>query len=125
MSTDLRFVAEQCVTLVAKEFSEQLDFTVDSLVRLDSVCERLLAEGPLGGERLDLWWKLVGAYTGEVLVRVYGGVWTSDATPAVMVNGHTALPFTIANRVLSGEPFKSLASFARVFPALIARSGQA
>jgi hypothetical protein len=123
---DLRFVAEQCVSLVDSEFSEQLDWSLDSLGTLDSVCTALLADGPLPEARLDLWWKLIGAYTGEVLIGAYGGSWSEDAgTPAVMIKGHTAMPFTIANRVLSGEPYKSLASFARVFPALLARSEQA
>jgi hypothetical protein len=122
---DLRFVAEQCVSLVAEKFAQQLDWTLDSLVVLDDVCTQLLADGPLSEDRLDLWWKLVGAYTGEVIVHAYGGAWsTHSGTPAVIVRGHTAMPFTIAHRVLTGEPHKSLASFGRVFPALIARSEQ-
>jgi hypothetical protein len=123
---DLRFVAEQCVSLVADEFSQQLDWSVDSLVTLDDVCAQLLADGPLPEPRLDLWWKLIGAYTGEVLIHAYGGAWSTESgTPAVVIKGHTAMPFTIANRVLTGEPYKSLTSFGRVFPALLARSEQA
>lgn len=123
---DLRFVAEQCVSLVAAEFSVQLDWSLDSLVALDSVCTQLLADGPLPEARLTLWWQLVGAYTGEVLIGAYGGAWSTDpGTPTVVIKGHTAMPFTIANRVLTGEPYKSLASFGRVFPALLARSEQA
>lgn len=122
---DLRFVAEQCVSLVADQFSQQLDWSLDSLTVLDDVCSRLLADGPLPEARLDLWWKLVGAYTGEVLVHAYGGAWSEDSgTPAVVIKGHTAMPFTIAHRVLTAEPYKSLASFGRVFPALIARTEQ-
>jgi hypothetical protein len=127
VSTDLRFAAEQCIALVGAEFAEELDFTVDSLARLDSVCERLLTDGPLSEARLTLWWNLVGAYTGEVIIAAYGGAWHTDdsAAPTVVVKGNTAMPFTIAHRVLTGEPFKSLASFARVFPAIIARAEQA
>ncbi len=77
---------------------------------------------------MDLWWKLIGAYSGEVLVRVYGGQWiTHEQAPgsfAISVYGITAFPFAITNRILSGEPYKSLASFARVLPAVAAR-GQA
>lgn len=66
---------------------------------------------------------MIGAYTGEVLVRAYGGEWTThEETPGafvVMVSGATAFPFGIAERVLSGEPFKSLASFGRALPAII------
>jgi hypothetical protein len=119
---NLRYIAEQCVTLVADQFDRRLDWTLDSLEVLDEVCAAL---EPLAGERLELWWKLVGAYTGEVLIGAYGGEWGShpDTTaPVVLVQGCTAQPFTIAHRVLTGEPFKSLASFGRVFPAIIAQS---
>jgi hypothetical protein len=125
---DLRFVAEQCVDLVAAQFSQQLDWTLDSLVTLDTVCSELLADGPLPEARLELWWKLIGAYTGEVLIQAYGGAWDThpkSAAPVVLVKGTTAMPFTIAHRVLNAEPYKSLASFGRVFPAIIANSEQA
>ena len=129
MTTDpaigLRDIAMECVGLVAAQFGRDLDWSVTSLSELDEVCAELLSDGPLDGQRLDLWWKLVGAYTGEVLVRVYGGQWTTDERApgayVVVVNGNTALPFGIAERVLSGEPFKSLASFARVLPAITGR----
>ncbi|MFI9385816.1 hypothetical protein [Kutzneria sp. NPDC052558] len=124
---DLRFVAEQCVSLVADQFSQQLDWTLDSLTALDDVCARLLADGPLPESRLELWWQLVGAYTGEVLIHAYGGAWGEhdrSSAPVVVVKGNTALPFTIAHRVLTAEPHKSLASFARVFPAILARTEQ-
>jgi hypothetical protein len=132
MSTDpaisLRDVAMKCLDLVAAQFGRDLDWTLTSLDDLDAVCAELLSEGQLDGQRLDLWWKLVGAYTGEVLVRVYGGQWTThEKAPgafAVVVNGTTAFPFGVAERVLSGEPFKSLASFGRALPAIIERSGR-
>jgi hypothetical protein len=130
MTTDpaigLRNVAMECVGLVAAQFGRDLDWSLISLGELDAVCAELLSEGPLDGQRLDLWWKLVGAYTGEVLVRVYGGQWTThEQTPGafvVVVNGTTAFPFGVAERVLTGEPFKSLASFGRALPAIIERS---
>lgn len=130
MTTDpaigMRNIATECVALVSTQFGRQLDWTVDSLVELDAVCAELLADGPLSEERRTLWWKLIGAYTGEVLVRVYDGQWTAHETAsgafAVSVSGTTAFPFSIASRVLSGEPDKSLASFGRTLPAIIARS---
>ncbi|MFL6072580.1 MAG: hypothetical protein ACJ73S_04200 [Mycobacteriales bacterium] len=131
MSVDpdgLRRIAEECAGLVESQFGRQLDWTVDSLAVLDEVCAELLAGGPLAGERLDLWWKLVGAYTGEVLVREYGGQWIAhERAPgayAVTVSGTTAFPFAVTHRVLSGEPYKSLASFARVLPAVVERSSE-
>jgi hypothetical protein len=38
---------------------------------------------------------------------------------AVSVRGVTAFPFGIADRVLHGEPFKSLATFVRALPAVV------
>lgn len=125
-ATGLRDIAAECVRLVATEFGRELDWSLASLDELDGVCAELLAGGALEGQRFDLWWKLIGAYTGEVLVRVYGGRWsTYEQTPGafvVVVSGNTALPFGIAERVLSGEPFKSLGSFGRVLPAIIERA---
>lgn len=69
----LQRIATECVTLVARQFGRRLDWSLASLDELDAVCAGLLADGPLNAQRLDLWWKLTGAYTGEVLVRVYGG----------------------------------------------------
>ncbi|MBE1463847.1 hypothetical protein [Kibdelosporangium phytohabitans] len=80
---------------------------------------------PLGGERFDLWWQFVGAYTGQVIVETHGGQWiTHDQAPgacAVAVNGVVGFPFTVANKVLSGEPYKSLASLTRSLPAIARR----
>ena len=132
MTTDpdisLRDIAMECVGLVAAQFGRDLDWSLASLGELDAVCAELLSEGPLEGQRLDLWWKLVGAYTGEVLVSVYSGQWaTHEQAPGafvVVVNGTTAFPFGVAERVLAGEPFKSLASFGRALPAIIERSAR-
>jgi hypothetical protein len=127
-TTGLQQVATKCVTLVATQFGRHLDWSLDSLDELDAVCAELLADGPLEEQRQDLWWKLVGAYTGEVLVRSYGGQWIThgeaEGIYAVRVSTITAFPFSIANGVLSGEPFKSLASFGRALPAIIERSGR-
>ncbi|GAA4545763.1 hypothetical protein [Amycolatopsis samaneae] len=124
-SEALRGLASECVTVVAQQHNRELDWTVRSLAELDAVCAELLADGPLAGERLELWWKLVGAYTGEVLVRVYSGQWieyeNTSGAYVVSIDGMTAMPFSVAWRVLNGEEFKSLASFARVFPTLAAQ----
>lgn len=119
-------IAEQCVGLVAEQFDERLDWTVKSLPRLDEVCARLLADGPLSEERLDLWWTLIGAYVGEVTIREYGGDWIeheqAGGAYAIRVLGMTGFPFTTTARVLQGDDFKSLASFAHSVPAIAARS---
>jgi hypothetical protein len=125
----LRRIATECVALVASEYHCQLDWSPDSLAELDTVCASLLANGPLGDQRLELWWRLIGAYAGEVLIRTYGGAWIAHdktpGTPAVSVSGVTAFPFGIADRVLNGEPYKSLASFARVLPSVVDRARDA
>ena len=116
----MRSIAAECVTLVAEESGRRLDWSIESLSELDSVCAGLLAAGPLPPQRLDLWWKLVGACTGEVVIRGYGGQWISHPQApgafAFSVLGGTAFPFGTAHRVLSGEPFKSLASLGRALP---------
>lgn len=69
----LREVAEHCVDLVATDHGVQLGWSLQSLSALDGVLQTLAADGPLHADRLDLWWKLVGAYTGEVLITADGG----------------------------------------------------
>jgi hypothetical protein len=115
-------IAAQCVRLVGEDFGWELDWSLASLGVLDDVCARLVADGPLAGERLELWAKLAGAYTGEVTIRAYGGQWVSSehasGPPAIRALDVTGHPFSTAVRVLSGEPGKSLASFGRVLPAI-------
>jgi hypothetical protein len=47
----------------------QLDGTRESMEELDAVCVELLEDGPLEGERFDVWLQLIGGYTGEVVIR--------------------------------------------------------
>lgn len=120
----LQSIAAECVKLVAGGGYE-LDYSLDSLTVLDEVCQELLAEGPLNEDRLDLWYQLAGAYTGEVCLRAYGGEWIEqDGAVAISISGLTGFPFNTAHRVLSGEDFKSLASFARSIPAIIDHSSK-
>ncbi len=121
--------AEACVGLVQADHGVTLDWTLGTLDALDGVCALLTEDGPLDGERLDLWWKLLGAYLGEVVVRTYEGEWEehekAGGAYAVSVLGMHGFPFSIVHRVLQDEPGKSLASFARVFPAVAERSRSA
>lgn len=113
-------IANECVQLVAKEFGTTLDWQLASLDQLDGIADRLLEDGPLSVERLDLWWKLIGAYVGEVIIRAYDGTWIeheqAEGAYAVSVLGMTGFPFAITDRVLQGEPYKSFASFGRSLP---------
>jgi hypothetical protein len=118
----LRAIARECVELVLADFGRELDWSVEVL---DEVSRELLADGPLAGDRLDLWWKLTGAYTGEVVVSAFDGEWITheraDGAYAVQALTVTGFPFALAGRVLSGEPYKSFASFARALPAISER----
>lgn len=120
----LQSIAAECVKLVAG-VGYELDYSLDSLAVLDEVCRELLADGPLNEDRLDLWYQLAGAYTGEVCLRAYGGEWIeSHGAVAISVSGLTGFPFSTAHQVLLGEEFKSIASFARSIPAIIEHSSQ-
>jgi hypothetical protein len=123
-ATSLHNIAVECKGFVKREFGRELNWEVDSLVELDEVCAQLLANGPLFGERLHRWWRLIGAYIGEVIVRAYGGEWIEheDAAGAyaVAVGAVVGFPFTVADRVLNGEPAKSLATFGRAYPSIAA-----
>ncbi|MET8575482.1 hypothetical protein [Streptomyces sp. NPDC005012] len=108
----LEFIATQCVEPVEERFGRRLGRSLRCLGELDRVCAALPADGPLSEERPELWGKLVGTYTGEVLVRAYGGSRiTHEQSPvasAVEALGVTGFPFGIAHKVLSGEESKSL-----------------
>ncbi|MEV4756730.1 hypothetical protein AB0J86_16665 [Micromonospora sp. NPDC049559] len=127
-ATYLRALADECVDLVSRQFSRRLDWSPESLSTLDEICAELLADGPLVGERRDLWWQLIGAYTGEVTIRAHGGEWIeherAPGVPAVSALGVTGFPFGLAARVLDGEPYKSLASFSRALPAIAERTSR-
>ncbi|WP_229749921.1 hypothetical protein [Flexivirga endophytica] len=123
--TELMTIADECVQLVAKQFVTTLDWQLASLEQLDAIADRLLESGPLSAERLDLWWKLIGAYLGEVIIRALDGTWIeheqAEGAYAVAVLGITGFPFAITARVLQGEPYKSFASFGRSLPAIANR----
>jgi hypothetical protein len=57
---------------------------------------------------------------------VYGWQWvTHEQVPesfTVSVVAMTAFPFAVTDKVLRAEPYKTLASFARVLPAIAART---
>jgi len=119
----LQSVAQECVRLVADAHGRDLDYSLESLTALDEVCERLLADGPLADQRLNLWSHLAGAYTGEVCLRAYGGEWIEhNGENAISISGLTGFPFSTAYRLLGGEEGKSLAAFARGIPVVLEHS---
>lgn len=125
MSEDpsVRELAARCVAEVAARFGRQLDWSLASLTELDLLCAGLLADGPLGDDTCTHWWRLIGAYTGEVLIRAHGGTWIAqEGAPAIMVDGVTARPYRVADRVLAGAEATSLTAFARALPEIVRRS---
>jgi len=56
----MRGVAAECVNLVGEQFGRQLDWSIASLGELDEVCAELTADGPLTGQRFELWWQEPG-----------------------------------------------------------------
>jgi hypothetical protein len=58
----MRGVAAECVNLVGEQFGKQLDWSIASLGELDEVCAELTADGPLAGQRLELWWQQTRAW---------------------------------------------------------------
>lgn len=122
----LHHIAAECVTLAARRPGRHLDWSLASLEELNAVCAGLLADGPRDGGRLALSQKLTGACTGDALVRVYGRQWiTHEQAPGsfpVSVHEMTAFPSAVTDRILRARPHKSLASLARVLPAVAART---
>jgi hypothetical protein len=119
---ELQAYADACVRLVAEQHGRLLTRDLASLEVLDQVCRELVAEGPLGGDRLEFWTALVGAYTGEVLVATYDGAWVDhDDLWGVAAFGAVGFPFVTARRLLGGETGKSMAGMGRVLPAIVER----
>lgn len=118
-------IAQHCVELVTSTTGRFLDGSAASLVQLDVTCQEL---APLSGRRLALWWLLVGAYTGEVVQAAHDARWTADEREpdalALTERGVLGFPFSLARRVLTAEPFKSLETFERVWPSVVARSAR-
>lgn len=121
----LHQVAGECVGLVSNQFGVTLDWTPESLTELDAVCASLLADGPLTGPRLDLWWKLVGAYTGEVVIRAYGGgvdhPRSSTRSIRHLGSGHHRIPFQPG----APDPHWRAVQEPRLICAHLARAGRA
>ncbi len=121
----LQRLAAECVQLMENQYDRQPDWSPESHSVLDEVCAPLLADGPLTGERLDLW------STGR---RIYRRGCHPDLRRQVdhprelsqrswrLRARRDRLPFRAATRVLTGEPYKSLTSFMRGLPIVADRS---
>jgi hypothetical protein len=89
----LALMASQCVELVSDNFNRALNWELESLSELDATCSELIADGSPSEDRFVLWWNLVGAYTGAVLIRAYDGQWVehelAQGAYGVLIEGHT------------------------------------
>jgi len=85
-------IAQILVNQTAAEM--ELDFTEDSVMRVDQLVELLRAQGVALNETLVL---PLGAYLGETVCRALGGTWKLDeqelADSSVVVNGCELWPF--------------------------------
>jgi hypothetical protein len=103
----------------AREFSQKLDFTSDSIDGLDEILV-LVGESP--ELNLDFEVRLWGSYLGEVLRRRYAGSWEMTqypgglvAVPAIEVRGSRLFPLMkVYRRLTVGEEEDLRAFYAMV-----------
>ena len=78
----IKRAAEKCPELVSYGFDGcgPLDYSIDSLRRLDAVIDALRAESvDWTSDTADRLVLIYGCYAGEVLVRAFGGSWVKAA----------------------------------------------
>lgn len=107
--------AEEAVRMAAESHGMMLDFSPESVARLDTV---LAAEKPSPGNDLEWSTKLWGGYFGEVFRHNHPGNWVmsvypgSDfSMPAIEVGGSQLFPLLKVQRRLTMGPAEDLASF--------------
>jgi hypothetical protein len=71
-------VAGRAVRFATEEFGINLDYSLDSLGRVDALLKGLAARGYAQTERLEIGW-MFGVYCGEVLVRQGAAEWRAIA----------------------------------------------
>jgi hypothetical protein len=95
-------LADEAVRVAAGEFDTRLDWTVDSVRRVEEVLGRLhdrRFRGELGPEAAARHARLFGCYLGEVVRRAHGGAWGvgrlySETFPALRIgSGRGAVDF--------------------------------
>ena len=105
---------DDCIRIAAQEYGLQLDGSLKSLTAADQLCAQVGKHAPMMDERLDRWVDLIGAYTGGVLCRAFGGDWIQDEEDgwAVSIASGKVVMFvrSFVRRVLGGDPYRSLAS---------------
>ncbi|MGC2635687.1 MAG: hypothetical protein WA294_00810 [Acidobacteriaceae bacterium] len=131
--------ADAAVRLAAEDHGMTLDYSPESVARLETV---LAARTPVPDSELESATRLWGAYFGEVFRRRYSGEWimavyprqpgaeqlgpdADVAMPALDIAGSHIYPLLKVSRRLTLGPSEDLASFyAKVSAALDARQGR-
>ncbi len=119
--------AEEAVRQAAESHGMMLDFSPESVARLDTV---LAAEKPGTGSDLEWAAKLWGGYFGEVFRHNHPGHWVMAvypgselSMPVIEVSGSQLYPLLKVQRRLTMGPAEDLASFyKKVSAALQARA---
>ena len=135
----MRAYAEEAVRLAAEDHGMTLDYTPESIPRLETV---LAARTPVPESEQEEATRLWGAYYGEVFRRKFPGEWimavyptpqyagradagTDVAMPALDMAGSHVYPLLKIFRRLTIGPTEDLAAFyAKVSAALEARQGR-
>ncbi len=103
--------AEQCVLIVKKVYDIDLDFTPESLTRVETIFDSLREEGCKANEVTGFLTAL-GCYLGEVIVRNIGGVWrpTVDTVMATSTDNVVVIELTPPGIVLNplGKAYKRM-----------------
>jgi hypothetical protein len=108
LGTMMEGYARAAAELAAREFSQKLDFTSESIDGLDEILV-LVSESP--ELDVDFEVRLWGSYLGEVLRRRYAGAWEMTqypggvaAVPAVDLRGSRLFPLMkVYRRLTEGE----------------------
>ena len=107
--------ARAAAAVARSDFQQKLDFTSESIDRLDEILVRVGESPELG---LDFEVRLWGSYLGEVLRRRYAGSWEMTpypggavAVPAVDVRGSRLFPLMKVYRRLTAGEEEDLSAF--------------
>ena len=115
LATMMETYARAAADLGRSDFRQELDFSADSIDRLDDI---LVLVGETPDLDLDFEVRLWGSYLGEVLRRRYNGSWEMTpypggavAVPAIEVRGSRLFPLIKVYRRLTMGEEEDLSSF--------------
>jgi hypothetical protein len=112
--------ADEAVKMGRKRFEMELDFSENSLQKVEQILAHLANEMPesAGKTAIDEMSKVWGGYVGEVVRRRWGGEWTVGYYPGgqfliitLNVNGSKLFPSMKVNRRLTEGPQENVWDF--------------